>query len=68
MTQTSEVQIIYTPRPDATPEVELNALSAAYKFVLFGSQASKGGPDDLTNGSTAEMVKNGPQKTEREKT
>ena len=26
--------ITYTPCPDATPEAELSALSAAYKFIL----------------------------------
>jgi hypothetical protein len=40
----------YTPRPDATPEAELNAL-AVYRFLIFESNASKeaahpGGPDD----------------------
>jgi hypothetical protein len=42
------------PRPDATPEAELAALVAIYKFVLFDSQASKGGPDVLTKNSTQE--------------
>jgi hypothetical protein len=27
-------RITYTPRPDATPEGELSALSAVYKFIL----------------------------------
>lgn len=27
-------RITYTPRPDATPEGELNALAAVYAFVL----------------------------------
>ena len=26
--------IIYSPRPDATPETELNALACVYRFVL----------------------------------
>lgn len=30
----SSPHITYTPRPDATPEAELNALSAVYSFVL----------------------------------
>jgi hypothetical protein len=27
-------RLIYTPRPDATPESELSALAAVYKFLL----------------------------------
>ena len=34
-------RIIYTPRPDATPEAELDALAAIYCFVLTQSGASK---------------------------
>jgi hypothetical protein len=30
----SSARITYTPRPDATPESELDALVAIYKFVL----------------------------------
>jgi hypothetical protein len=45
-------RIVYVPRPDATPEAELNTLAEIYKFVLFDSQARKGGPHDLTGGST----------------
>ena len=38
--------IIYTPRPDATPEGGLNTLASVYRFILFESSASKkGGPD-----------------------
>jgi hypothetical protein len=61
-------RIIYRSRADATPEAELDALAAVYKFVLFDSQARKGDQHDLTNSSTAEMTKNEPQKTEKEKT
>ena len=28
-------RLIYTPRPDATPETEAAALSAVYRYVLF---------------------------------
>jgi hypothetical protein len=45
-------RITYTPRPDATTEAELDALVAVYKFVLFDSQARRGGHHDLTNDST----------------
>ena len=46
--------ITYTPSHDVTAEAELAALVATYKFVLFDSQASKGGPDVLTKSSTQE--------------
>jgi hypothetical protein len=29
-------RLIYTPRPDATPETEAAALSAVYRFLLLG--------------------------------
>lgn len=60
--------IVYRPRGDATAEGELRCLAEIYKFVLFDLQARKGDAHDLTNSSTAEMTKNGSQKTEREKT
>jgi hypothetical protein len=47
-------RIVYRARHDATPEAELAGLVAIYKFVLFDSQASKGGPDVLTKNSTQE--------------
>lgn len=34
MLRTSEVQISYTPRPDATQEAELNALACVYRLIL----------------------------------
>jgi hypothetical protein len=46
--------ITYVGRPNATAEAELSALVAVYKFVLFDSQVSKGGPDVLTKNSTQE--------------
>jgi hypothetical protein len=44
-------RIIYTPRPDITPESEATALAAVYKFVLDCRAKKKGrpttsGPDD----------------------
>ena len=30
----SNAPIVYTPRPDATPEGELNALASVYRFIL----------------------------------
>ena len=60
--------IRYTSHPSATLEDELNALVAIYRFCLFDSQARKGGPNDLTSNPTTEIDKNGPRKTEMEKT
>jgi hypothetical protein len=46
----SSSHITYTPHPNATPETELSALAAVYRFILFKSSASKeaahpGGPE-----------------------
>jgi hypothetical protein len=50
------VRLTYTPRPDAMPETELDALAAVYKFVLFDSQSSKGGPHALMSHPTKECT------------
>jgi len=47
-------RIAYRTRNDATAEAELSILATVYKFVLFDSQASKGGLHDLTKHSTQE--------------
>jgi hypothetical protein len=47
-------RVIYRARNFAMPEAELSALAVIYRFVLFDSQASKGGPDVLTKNSTQE--------------
>jgi hypothetical protein len=52
----ANARITYTPRSDAKPEAELDVIAAIYKFVLFDSQANKGGPLDLTNDSTKECM------------
>jgi hypothetical protein len=48
----SSPRIAYTPRPEVTPEVELNTLAACYKFILDCHAQKKaarpGGPDDGT--------------------
>jgi hypothetical protein len=45
MARISEARILYTPRLDATPEAELNALSAVYALALQRYRNSKeGGP------------------------
>jgi hypothetical protein len=61
-------RITYVARPNATPEAELAVLASVYKFVLFDSQARRGGPHDLTNKTTTEHVgKRTTEQTEREK-
>ena len=61
-------RITYVPRPDATPEDELNALVNVYRYVLFNSQARRGGSHDLTNKTTPEHDgKQTTEQTEREK-
>jgi hypothetical protein len=47
----SKPRLIYTPRQDATPEGERNALASIYRFILFENSTRKeatrtGGPDD----------------------
>ena len=34
MLKNSASQIVYSPRPDTTPEGELNALAACFRFIL----------------------------------
>ena len=61
-------RLTYTPRPDATPKSELNALANVYRYVLFNSQSRRGGPHDLTNKTTTEHVgKRTTEQTEMEK-
>ena len=63
----SSPRITYTQRSDATLEAELNALANVYRYVLFDSQARRGGPHDLTNKTTMEHVgKRTTEQTERE--
>jgi hypothetical protein len=45
MARTSEAQIIYTPRPDATPAAELSVLAQVYKFVLESRKAGEPAPE-----------------------
>ena len=45
-------RVTYTPRPDATPEAELSALAAVYRFLLL----EKGESNDLTGTSTKEWT------------
>ena len=56
--------ITYTPRPDVTPEAELDALASIYSLCLRKYRECKkatglGGPDDaeeLENDRTAESI------------
>ncbi len=52
----SSPRITYTSRPYATPEAELDTLAAIYRFVLFDSQARRGGLHDLTDDSTKKLT------------
>jgi hypothetical protein len=54
-------RITYVARPNATIDAELAVLASVYKFVLFDSQAKRGGTHDLTNGSTKNQI-TGPEK------
>lgn len=54
--------------PSISPEETHDVRARAWGFVFQCWHAKKGDPHDLTNGSTAEVTKNGPRKTEREKT
>ena len=59
--------IIYTPRPDATPEGGLNTLASVYRFILFESNASKKGgpataPDDAMKGPKHDRAEQSIQK------
>ncbi len=54
-------RIIYTPRPDATPETEAAALAAVYRFLLDCHPEKKGGVrraalDDALKGSKDERA------------
>jgi hypothetical protein len=37
----SDPRVTYSPRPDSTPEAELDALAAVYRYLLFETDASK---------------------------
>jgi hypothetical protein len=52
------VRITYTPRPNATPQVELDALATVYRYLLL----EKGDLHDLTDCLSLKTVKYGPRK------
>jgi hypothetical protein len=45
-------RLIYSPRPDTTPEAEVSALVSVYRFLLL----EKGESNDLTGTSTKEWT------------
>jgi hypothetical protein len=49
-------RLTYTPHPDATPEAQLKVLANVYRYVLFDSQASKGGPHDVATDGRKQKV------------
>jgi hypothetical protein len=49
-------RIIYIPRPDATPEAELDALAAAYRCILDCHAKKKAAESDSCN--DAAIVRN----------
>jgi hypothetical protein len=61
VSKSSATQILYTPRCDVTPDGELNALAAVYKFILDCRTKQEGGPptapDDAMKGSNDERAR-----------
>ena len=50
------VRITYTPRHDATPELELDALAAIYRFIHFERSArNEGGIETALDDGTKSM-------------
>ena len=49
-------RIVYTQCRGTSPQDERDALCAVLKFVLFDSQANKGGSHDLTGDTTKECT------------
>jgi hypothetical protein len=59
----SNPRLVYTPRQDATPDGELNALAGVYRFILFETSARKEatltrGPDDAERSPDEIRAKN----------
>ena len=40
-----DTRVYYTPRPDATPESELTALTAVYAYLLKNTKAARPAPE-----------------------
>ena len=54
----SNPRIAYAPRPDATPEGELNALASIYRFVLDSAQKNAAGRTSTNGGDEKERSRN----------
>ena len=61
----ADSKVVYLPRADATPESELSALVAAYRFIIFDCRhetekgAQHGAPDaaeESSNGCDATRI------------
>ena len=52
MLRTSEVQISYTPHPDATQEAELDVLASVYRFILNSRAKKNAAGMTSTNGTS----------------
>jgi hypothetical protein len=50
---TSRLPIVYSPRPDATPETERSALAAVYKLCFESHAKKKAAGVSSTNGDDA---------------
>ena len=53
----SSPRIIYTPRPDATPEAELSTLANVYRFVLDSANKNAAGVVSTNGGDAKERSK-----------
>ena len=51
-------RVIYTARPDATPEDELNALASIYRFVLNSAHKNAAGRISTNGGDEKERSRN----------
>ena len=51
-------RIDYAPRPDATPEGELNALASIYRFVLDSANKNAAGRTITNGGDEKERSRN----------
>jgi hypothetical protein len=48
-------RIVYSPRPDATPETERSVLASVYRFILDCQICEKGGPAIAPNAYAKEF-------------
>jgi hypothetical protein len=53
----SSPRVIYTPRPDATPEAELSTLANVYRFVLDSANKNAAGVVSTNGGDAKERSK-----------